>query len=277
MYDRFRWTDVSARRNRLTMEYEPVQPFFLVALAENAGCGTFIDVGANIGAYTLFATLVPTIQRIVAFEAIPETARELRANLALNGLQPRVEVDERAVSSAPGTVSFGVVSKFSGANSVVDTSIHDRSTFHKQVTVEAVALDEVFPAAGQHPLCLKIDVEGHEGQVVDGARSLLQANEAVIQLEGYEETGTENSGKLEKLGYSRLTALGPDHYYSNMERFRDPAAVIDVFERAIAQMIAYNHRNKAVLLKRGDFALQLTGRSADMARAVAKRLIGKHL
>src|SRR5687768_14085806 len=115
MYDRFRWTDVSARRNRLTMEYEPVQPFFLVALAENAGCGTFIDVGANIGAYTLFATLVPTIQRIVAFEAIPETARELRANLALNGLQPRVEVDERAVSSAPGTVSFGVVSKFSGA------------------------------------------------------------------------------------------------------------------------------------------------------------------
>lgn len=277
MYDQFRWTSVSARRNRLTMEYEPVQPFVLLAMAERAGCGSFLDIGANVGAYALFATLIGTVDRIVAFEANPETARELRANLALNDLSSRIEVDQRAVSSATGTVTFGIVSKLSGANSVVNTSIHDRSAFHKQITVEATTLDRLFPDTAGRPLCLKIDVEGHEGEVLDGALSMLKANQAVIQLEGYEDSALDSAGKLEALGYFRLTAVGPDRYYSNMQLFRDPAVVVAVYEQAMADMIAWNHRSKAVLVKRGDFALQLTGRSGDIARKVAKRLIGKHL
>jgi FkbM family methyltransferase len=278
MYDQFRWTNVSARRNRLTVEYEPVQPFFLFALADKAGSRTFLDIGANIGAYALFATLIPSITRIVAFEANPDTSRELRANLALNDLEQRIEVDERAVSDAPGTLTFGVVSKYSGANSVVDTSIHDRATFYKEVVVEAVTVDQLFgQGVNLGPLCMKIDVEGHEGKVLDGARAVLSRNDAVIQVEGYEGIGSGSTRTLEDLGYVRLTAVGPDHYYSNMDILRDPRTVLEVYECAMAQLIACNHRNKAVLLKRGDFALQLTGKTATIARELAKRMIGKHL
>jgi len=277
MYDQFRWTNVSARRNGLTLEYEPMQPFFLLALAEKIGCRTFLDVGANIGAYSLFATLVPTVERVVAFEANPETVEELLANVRLNSLERAVEVQGKAVSSAPGQVSFGVVSRFSGANSVVATSIHDQASFHKQVTVEAVTLDQIFAQSAAGPLCIKIDVEGHERAVIDGARTLLGACKAVVQLEDYEHAEGSSGQKLEALGYVRLTEIGPDHYFSNIESLRDPAEVVDAYERAMRAMIAFNHRNKAVMLKRGDFGLQLTGKTATLARDLAKRLIGKHL
>jgi FkbM family methyltransferase len=277
MYDQFRWTNASVRRNGLTMEYEPLQPFFLIALAEQASCGTVIDVGANIGSYSLFATLIPTVERVVAFEANPDTVKELKANIALNRLGHKIEVQARAVSSAPGEQTFGVVSRFSGANSIVGTSIHDRSTFHKQIAVEAITLDQLFARAAARPLCIKIDVEGHESEVIDGARATLEANRCVIQLEGYGRADSSNLRKLEELGYFRLTAIGPDHYLSNLERLRNPAEVVGLYERTAERMIAYNHRNKTVTLKRGDFALEISGKSADVARRLAKRLIGKHL
>jgi len=277
MYDQFRWTNVSARRNRLTMEYEPLQPLVLFALAESAACGTFIDVGANIGAYSLFATLVPTVERVVAFEANPDTVNELQKNVLLNDLGRKVEVQAKAVSNAHGTVTFGVVSKFSGANSVVDTSIHDASTFHSQVEIEAITLDSMFSEALPHPLCIKIDVEGHESQVIDGARAMLNANKAVIQLEGYDSFGGSHIQTLEGLGYWKLTSVGPDQYFSNIDALADPAIMVGVYERAAAELVAYNHRNKAVMVKRGDFAVQLTGRTGDFARNLAKRVLGKHL
>ena len=277
MYDQFRWTNVSARRNRLTMEYEPLQPFFFVALAAEAGCGTMLDVGANVGAYSLFGSLIPGIERVVAFEPNPDAIREIQANIALNSLARVVEVQGKAVSSSPGTVSFGVISKYSGANSVVGTSIHEPSSFHKQVEVEAITLDQFMPSPDERPLSIKIDVEGHEAEVIRGARRLLAGNQTVIQLEGYGQRDDTNVRSLEELGYFRLTGIGPDYYLSNIEAFRDPAAVVRVYERAAREMIDYNHRNKSVLLKRGDFGLELSGRSAGIARGLAKRLIGRHL
>lgn len=273
MYDRFRWTNLSTRRNALTMEYEPLQPFFILALAEKAGCGVFLDVGANIGVYAMFGTLVPTMERVVAFEANPDTVNELKANIALNGLA--IEVQDKAVSNAPGSVSFGVVSRFSGANSVVDTSIHGETAFHKAVTVEAVTLDQLFPQPAKRPLCLKIDVEGHEAQVLEGARTMLTANRAVIQMEGYDDAASARI--LADLGYVRLTQIGPDRYFTNIEALRDPATVVGLYEQAAQAMIDYNHRNKAVVIRRGDVGLQLTGKSGDFARGLAKRLIGKRL
>jgi FkbM family methyltransferase len=277
MYDRFRWTSVSARRNGVTTEYEPVQPYLLLSLAEIAGCGVFLDVGANIGAYSLFATLVPGIQRIVAFEANPKTARELNRNIVLNGLENRIELIEKAVSSSAGRVRFGLVSTYSGANSVIGTTIHDRSKFHEEFTVETVALDDLFPQPISTSICIKIDVEGHESEVIDGSRTLLRSNRGVVQIEAHKHAESSSGDKLRELGYVRLTRIGPDHYYSNIDEFKDRAKVLRGYEQAIDQMIANNHRNKTVVLRRGGIGLELSGKTAMVARSLAKHLIGRRL
>ena len=271
MYDLFRWTSSSAQRNRLTMEYEPLQPFFLFALAQMAKCKTFLDVGANIGAYSLFASHHSNIGRIVAFEPDPQTLNELRSNVALNGLERRIEVQGKAVSNDQGSVTLGVVGKLSGANSVIDTSIHDRSAFQRQVTVETVSLDQLFASPLADAVCIKVDVEGHECKVLEGAEAMLKANRAVIQIEGY-VGGAPSGRKLEELGYRRLTNIGPDHYYSNIYNLWDPALIVEMYESASSSMIEFYHRNKPVSIGAGDFTIQLAGKSAVAVRSLKARL-----
>lgn len=271
MYQRFKWTSVSRRRNVLTAEYEPVQPYFLVALAERASCRTFVDVGSSIGTYSIFASHIRAVSRIVAYEANAKAAAEARRNFALNGLS--IILREAAVSEAPGTVRFGLVSRFAGNNAVVETSIHDRSIFRKEVEVAAVTLDA--DCAGvSGPLCLKIDVEGHEDAVIRGAGGLLAENRAVIQVEDYRGATGE---LLAGMGYFMLTRIGPDSYFSNIADFRDPSTVIGVYEAAADALIAANHENKSVIFQQGDLGLRISGRTYSLAKGVAQRLIGKWL
>ena len=274
MYDRFKWTSGSFRRNRLTQEYEPLQPFFFVALAERAGCQTFVDVGANIGAYSLFATLIPTVRGIFGFEADPATFEELKRNVRVNNLEQRIEIRSNAVSDAVGTLTFGSIGHLSGGNSVVSTSIHHASKFRNRYTVEATTLDQMFAGSVLGPIALKIDVEGHEPEVLDGGKSMLRANPAVIQIECYEGSGSETRNRLDNLGFGQITTIGPDQYFTNVDPLLDPGVVIATYERAVGDMIAYYHRDKPIVVERGDFKLEVVGKSADLARRL-KQLVSR--
>ena len=275
MYDRFKWTSASLRRNRLTQEYEPLQPFFFIALAERAACRTFIDVGANIGAYSLFATLAPSVRHVVAFEADPATFAELKRNVSLNSLDTSIKVHGSAVSDAAGELAFGSVGRLSGANSVVSTSIHESTNFRDRYMVEATTLDNVFATGADEPLAIKIDVEGHEPAVLKGGEALLRANRAIIQIECYERSGNESRRLLSKLGFEQLTAIGPDHYFTNIDELRDANALIPVYEQASRELIDYYHRDKPVTVEAGDLRIEVTGRSADFARNLKRRVRGK--
>lgn len=264
MFDLFRWSGASGRRNLAMAEYEPIQPYFLIELAAQARCVTFLDVGANIGAYSVFASQIPTVRRIVAFEANPKAASEIATNARLNGLD--IEVHQKAVSDRSGEVAFGVVSDFAGNNAVVSSAMH--AGFRRTVNVKAVALDDM--PAPDGPLCLKIDVEGHEAAVIDGARTLLSSQKCVVQMEGYKDDAGK---KLEAMGYVWLTKIGPDVYYSNIEGL----SAVETYEHAMQAIIDSRHRAKAVTVKRGDLSLSLTGRTGELARKIAKKLLGSRL
>lgn len=271
MYHRFRWTSVAARRNGLTAEYEPLQPFLLFALARRYGCRTFADVGANIGSYTVFASQVQTIEQIIAFEANPHAARELRKNVALNGIPATIR--EAAVSDRPGRVTFGVISRYAGNNAVVETAAQSSEAFDRKVSVEAVTLDDELSGA-PGPLCLKIDVEGHEVAVLRGARNILASNQAILQIENY---GGEIDEVLAEMGYFAATRIGHDFYFTNIAALRPPEAILEMFETACADLIASNHENKTVTIKRGDFAVQISGKTYRLAKRLAQRVIGRRL
>ena len=275
MYDHFHWTRPSVRRNRLTAEYEPIQPFFLVALAQRANCKTFVDVGANIGAYSIFSTLVPSIQHIIAFEADPDTLLELRSNVRLNKMDHLIQVEGKAVSDATGTVSFAIIGHHSGANSVARTSIHDQSSFQRQVSVPATTLDACLPPDLPGPLCLKVDVEGHEAAVIEGGSKILGTQQALIQIECYDDAGRANAHRLERLGYRRLTAIGPDHYFANIGTLWDPAVAVAAYEQAASEFIAYGHRQTSPAMNLGSLRLEVGGSAGDMLRRIRKRLRGR--
>ena len=67
----------------------------------------FLDVGANIGSYTILAAGVCNA-RTIAFEPDPDTARVLRRNIAINHLSALVDVRESALGGVNGQIAFTV-------------------------------------------------------------------------------------------------------------------------------------------------------------------------
>lgn len=138
----------------------------------------FVDVGANVGSYTILACAAVGA-RGVAFEPIPGTYQRLVENIRLNRLEERVTCLNKGVGTEEGAITF---------TSDRDTTNHalasDEQCDHT-VAVAVTTLDSAL--SGMEPALIKIDVEGYETPVLEGAREILQ-NQAlhavIMELNG---------------------------------------------------------------------------------------------
>ena len=133
----------------------------------------FVDIGANVGSYTILACSAVGA-RGIAFEPVPSTYKKLVENIRLNYLDEKVKCVNKGVGDQQGTIAF---------TSDSDTTNHALASGEQcdnQVTVEVTSLDNAL--AGDDPSLIKIDVEGYETLVLEGAREILknQTLKAVI-------------------------------------------------------------------------------------------------
>jgi FkbM family methyltransferase len=129
-----------------------------------------VDVGANVGTISIFSALqVGESGRVYALEAHPATARYLRANVRLNGLNPIVQVINCAVGDAVGELSFSDI-RSDDQNCVANDS-------KAGIRVEVNTLDSLIQEKSID--LLKIDVEGYELMVLRGATDVLSRTRAV--------------------------------------------------------------------------------------------------
>lgn len=146
-----------------------------VSVAEKAflqdyafGPGAIIDVGANLGLFALLMSRRYPARAIHAFEPSPTTFAALRGNLARNRAV-NIQAHQVAVTNHDGLVSFSV-REHARANS----SIHAEGTTGPSIEVRCVTLDSFMAATGVKQIALlKVDVEGYEPAVLDGAARLL--------------------------------------------------------------------------------------------------------
>jgi FkbM family methyltransferase len=156
-----------------------------------------VDAGANIGYFTsLMAFCVGAFGEVVAFEPHPILVDALRTNVA-RWNQGQVTVDPRAASGQSGTARLQIPDAFAmnmGTASLVADS-------GQGVAVQTTSLDQVLR---MRPIALlKIDVEGHELCVLDGATALLRAGliRHVI-FEEHEPLPTPVSERLQESGFT---------------------------------------------------------------------------
>jgi FkbM family methyltransferase len=182
-------------------------------ITDHLGPGdTFVDVGAHIGWYTTLAaqTVGPT-GRVFAFEPFPPNHALLCANVAANG-QAQVRITHAAVSDAPGSITVAVQGGSDSGSVTAGPWGGDDSA-----EVAAVTLDDTIPADAEIAF-IKIDVEGFERHVLDGARSTLQRTRAVlIEL---------NRGALEVAGSSpeEIVAVLRDAGFTDQRLVDHPGA-----------------------------------------------------
>ena len=148
---------------------------------------TVLDIGANVGAHALhLARLVGDKGRVIAFEPTDFAIAKLRANLKANpALEPRVEVHQAfLVADAAATPVVSAVA----SSWPVDGSVPDNDEMGSRAMgvsgAAAMTVDGVLAASGDPEVQLiKMDVDGNELEVLEGARRVLMRCHPVIVME----------------------------------------------------------------------------------------------
>lgn len=168
----------------------------------------FVDVGANIGSYTILAS-GHVGAKTISIEPLPSTFRRLENNVRYNDLDHRVTLCNQGVGEDEGKLWF--TTSLDAMNHVAT-----ESDYGDKLEVPVTRLDDLL--GDQQPLCIKIDVEGFEARVLDGSTQTLGASAlraVILELNG--------SGNRYGLGdqdvHRRMLDLGfTPHTYDPFER-----------------------------------------------------------
>ncbi len=138
----------------------------------------FIDVGANVGAYTLLACAARRAKGY-AFEPVPSTYARLRENLRINDLDGLVDARNIGLGAQPDTIYF------TADHDTVNHALADGETTAHSIAAPVLPLDDVLQLT--QPTLMKIDVEGFETPVLQGAKQTLAnplLHSIIIELNG---------------------------------------------------------------------------------------------
>ncbi|MDP6374945.1 MAG: FkbM family methyltransferase [Pseudomonadales bacterium] len=184
------------RVERLNKKYDRDTVCIIASLPNDAVC---IDIGASSGSILKeMIHLVPR-GRFFAFEARPEAAQRLQEHF------PEVETHAVALSNEVGTATFHVVEENLGYSGLRRQDYPGGSTV-REITLPVDLLDNIIP----HDLditFIKLDVEGAEYNVLQGASEICRRSRPLIVFE-YGLAGRDNYSTTPAMIFNLLASLG---------------------------------------------------------------------
>jgi FkbM family methyltransferase len=138
----------------------------------------FVDIGANVGSYTILACAAKHA-RGICFEPVPSTFARLMDNLRINNLCGHVDAKNIGLSDREGDLLF------SSGEDTTNHVVADEERLSNVVRIKVLPLDAILN--GATPAMLKIDVEGFETPVLKGARQTLRKpglHSVIMELNG---------------------------------------------------------------------------------------------
>jgi FkbM family methyltransferase len=163
--------------------------------------GTMIEVGANLGYFSLLWAAAHPDNHCLAFEASPRNVGLLAQNVARNGFESQIQVDPRAVGKEAGALAFTLgPSDQTGWGGLVVAPTPG------SIVVDVVRVDEASIYSGEIAL-LKIDIEGADTWALMGCERLLR--ERRVKEVWFEQ----NKPRMRALGIGESEA---EHYLSSL-------------------------------------------------------------
>jgi FkbM family methyltransferase len=126
---------------------------------------TFIDIGSNVGSYSILATGVKCAQTI-SFEPVPSTFDLLSQNKSINPHKEKWRIENCGLGDSESTLFFSV--DRDTMNSVVDSNY-----LGKKLPIKVITLDNYCKVNSISPTVLKIDAEGFDENVILGAKKII--------------------------------------------------------------------------------------------------------
>jgi FkbM family methyltransferase len=193
----------------------------------------FIDIGANVGSYTILACAVRGA-RGICFVPVPATYQRLLDNLRLNDVVDRVRPLNMGIADRPGSLHFTV------GHNCMNHVVAEGET-GEAVRVNVATLDSVLH--NERPSLTKIDVEGFETAVIKGAEKLLQTPElhtVIMELSGVgERYGFDEDrirGRMHVFGFGMYTYEPFSRGLHRIQPGRDNSSTNTLFIRDISKV-----------------------------------------
>lgn len=161
-----------------------------------------VDAGANIGNHTLFFGLVCGAGRIDSFEPLRTIFPVLQRNVELNGLT-QVRCHNAALGAQPGSASLA---NYGVANMAASSFAFGAGAGYPVVTLDQLGLGRLD--------FLKIDVEGSQVAMLEGARETITRHRPMIWIELRATHNEVEAGDaaMQALGYRQTEALSPTDF-----------------------------------------------------------------
>ena len=204
-------------------EYEPIETHLLKAIANRSQ--VVIDVGANVGYYAVeLGKVMGDFSRLLAIEPVRESFQQLERNVKLNELNDRVNMYMTAVGSIEGTAEI-FIPETSGSSAASTRNLHNEENHSSQI-VPVTTIDAIMSSSGLDKCDLiKIDVEGAELMVLQGAIGTIKKHKPVIFAELLRKWSSHFSynpnSVLELLAGFGYQCWGVSSIYRKIEEFTE--------------------------------------------------------
>ena len=148
----------------------------------------FLDIGANIGVFSLYAALFEGV-KVIAIEPSSESFATLNANIRLNGLDKKIETYCVGASNKTKLTKLFMKDSSSGSShNSVEKLENQFGSFkaNDQQAIIAIRLDDFIGFEGSlKPDHIKIDVDGNEPEIIEGGTEVLKRIKSLlIEIEG---------------------------------------------------------------------------------------------
>lgn len=185
----------------------------LVELCSRRRIDTFLDVGANVGFYSIMFAVKKAVDRIIAFEPDPGNYSRLRANLSASDLEDRIETVQLALGDRESPVKLYQGAEANRGESTI--AVPEQTPQEVTHQVRQARFDDLYQVEGES-IIVKMDVEGYEFQALAGMERTLRDNACHLQIEHYGTELDRLRDLLDDWGYRFLYTLEIDHVFSNM-------------------------------------------------------------
>ena len=186
------WMGLQGRRDQVAVEalrkgwtsYEAPLPQLIATWSSNLPL-VFADIGANSGYYSLLSAAFGA-KNVIAFEPADDIADLLDTNIKRSNLDQKIQLKRLAISSNSGTskiyypeASHGLIETSASLNPTF-RSVHDKTA---EVQVQTLDNALIGIITNNEKLLLKIDVEGHDLAVLEGATRIIAEQRPAIIIE----------------------------------------------------------------------------------------------
>ena len=200
--------------------YENFQIEFLIKNIKKYNSDCFIDIGANSGIYSFIIGNNFHKIKIKSFEPVKKTISKFKINLKLNKRLKNIKLYNYGLSNRNSILPM----KAQVRNNYIQSSGYgvvkkgdDLKNLHIEKNIFKIG-DKAIKLKNKK-ICIKIDAEGHEYEVLQGLKKLLSYNEIFLQVEIFEENFNKINKYLKRHKFRCINAISndgkTDYYYKN--------------------------------------------------------------